>query len=138
MSCEKSTDAECETKAGASPRPGGPEWGPRPGRGAGRYGGERGERGDAFRGGWGPAARAPRRALAAAAGRRDVPGGRRLRARTARGRPGGPGDPGFGPVRPVRPRRGFGRGMRARKGDVRAAILDLFAEERAGRGTATS
>jgi DNA-binding PadR family transcriptional regulator len=41
--------------------------------------------------------------------------------------PGGPGFPGapderFG-------RHGFGRGMRARKGDVRAAILDLFAEE---------
>jgi DNA-binding PadR family transcriptional regulator len=38
------------------------------------------------------------------------------------GGPFGPGDHPFG-------RHGFGRGMRARKGDVRAAILDLFAEE---------
>ena len=49
------------------------------------------------------------------------------------GGPGGPGFPGFpgGPGGPEGPwgRRGFGRGMRARKGDVRAAILDLFAEE---------
>ena len=42
------------------------------------------------------------------------------------GPPFGPGDGPFG-------RHGFGRGMRARKGDVRAAILDLFAEEE-GRG----
>jgi DNA-binding PadR family transcriptional regulator len=57
------------------------------------------------------------------------------------GGPGGPGGRGFpggrefpggadfgdfpGPFGP----RGFGRGTRARKGDVRAAILDLFAEE---------
>jgi DNA-binding PadR family transcriptional regulator len=38
------------------------------------------------------------------------------------GGPFGPGDHPFG-------RHGFGRGQRARKGDVRAAILDLFAEE---------
>ncbi|HEX9040819.1 MAG TPA: PadR family transcriptional regulator [Trebonia sp.] len=38
------------------------------------------------------------------------------------GPPFGPGDGPFG-------RPGFGRGMRARKGDVRGAILDLFAEE---------
>ena len=38
------------------------------------------------------------------------------------GPPFGPGDGPFG-------RHGFGRGMRARKGDVRGAILDLFAEE---------
>jgi DNA-binding PadR family transcriptional regulator len=38
------------------------------------------------------------------------------------GPPFGPGDHPFG-------RHGFGRGQRARKGDVRAAILDLFAEE---------
>jgi DNA-binding PadR family transcriptional regulator len=46
------------------------------------------------------------------------------------GFPGGPGGPGFpgGPDGPFG-RHGFGRGMRARKGDVRAAILDLFAEE---------
>ncbi|MGH3299143.1 MAG: PadR family transcriptional regulator, partial [Trebonia sp.] len=46
------------------------------------------------------------------------------------GPPGGPGFPGF-PGGPEGPwgRRGFGRGPRARKGDVRAAILDLFAEE---------
>jgi DNA-binding PadR family transcriptional regulator len=38
------------------------------------------------------------------------------------GPPFGPGDGPFG-------RPGFGRGMRARKGDVRGAILDLFAED---------
>jgi DNA-binding PadR family transcriptional regulator len=44
--------------------------------------------------------------------------------------------PGFGPEGPMGPegpggpfgRRGFGRGSRVRKGDVRAAILDLLAE----------
>jgi DNA-binding PadR family transcriptional regulator len=41
----------------------------------------------------------------------------------------GPGGPG-GPVDPkaLYTRRGFGRGSRVRKGDVRAAILDLLAE----------
>src|SRR5580693_8786022 len=93
---------------GPSPRPGGPEWGPRPGRGAGRYGGERGER----RGGpgWGG------------------PGGRRW----------GWDEPPFppGPGGPFRREfmvkgpggRHMGRGTRVRKGDVRAAILDLLAE----------
>jgi DNA-binding PadR family transcriptional regulator len=95
---------------GPSPRPGGPEWGPRPGRGPGRRGGERGGPG------WGG------------------PGG-----------PGGHG--GHGPRGEFGPRwvgvfgpdfvlkgQGFGmrgpggRGMRVRKGDVRAAILDLLAE----------
>ncbi len=103
-------------------RPGDPEWGPRPGRGPARHGGERG--GPEFRDerggpGWGP-------------------GGRRF------GRPGFGGEfPPFGPGGPGGPRgfggpfgdergfarHGFGRGQRARKGDVRAAILDLFAEE---------
>ena len=49
------------------------------------------------------------------------------------GPPFGPGDGPFG-------RHGFGRGMRARKGDVRGAILDLFAEEedRAWNGSSSS
>jgi len=106
---------------GPPSRPGGPEWGPRFGRGSGRYGGERGERG-------------PR----GARGERGGPGGP--------GRPGGPGGRGWGmggegmpPFGPPGPpfgpgdhsfgRHGFGRGQRARKGDVRAASLDLFAEE---------
>ena len=104
---------------GPSPRPGGPEWGPRPGRGSGRRGGGefRGGHGGPGWGGPGP---------------------------EGRGGPGGPGfPPPFGPGGPGGPadrlsmfademsfgRRGFGRGSRARKGDVRAAILDLFAEE---------
>jgi DNA-binding PadR family transcriptional regulator len=105
------------------PRPGGPEWGPRPGRGSGRYGGERGdfrgERGERGGPGWGPGG----------PGRHGGPGGRRW----AMGMPGfGPGDP-MGPEGPGGPggpygRRGFGRGSRVRKGDVRAAILDLLAE----------
>src|SRR5512146_254553 len=92
---------------GPSPRPGGPEWGPRPGRGPGRRGGERGGPG------WGG------------------PGGH-----------GGHGPRGefgprwvgvFGPDFVLKGQ-GFGmrgpggRGMRVRKGDVRAAILDLLAE----------
>lgn len=99
---------------GAQSRPGGPEWGPRPGRGGGRHGGERGER----RGpGWGG------------------PGGRgwgwddTMEMPPFPPRPGGPGafrrefvkGPGFA-------RHGMGRGTRVRKGDVRAAILDLLAE----------
>ena len=101
------------------PPPGGPEWGPRPGRGGGRYGGP------GFGGGpgWGPGG----------PGRHGGPGGPRWgRPEDIEGTfpfpPFGPGDPrerfAFGP--------GFkrgGRGSRARKGDVRAAILDLFAEE---------
>ena len=98
------------------PRPGGPEWGPGPGRGAGRYGGERMERGD-FRGGpgWGPGG----------PGRHGF-GGRRWAMGMEDFGPGGPG----GPVDPkaLYTRRGFGRGSRVRKGDVRAAILDLLAE----------
>ena len=98
------------------PPPGGPEWGPGPGRGAGRYGGERMERGD-FRGGpgWGPGG----------PGRHGF-GGRRWAMGMEDFGPGGPG----GPVDPkaLYTRRGFGRGSRVRKGDVRAAILDLLAE----------
>ena len=65
------------------PRPGGPEWGPRPGRGAGRYGGERMERGD-FRGGpgWGPGG----------PGRHGF-GGRRWAMGAEDFGPGGPGGP---------------------------------------------
>jgi DNA-binding PadR family transcriptional regulator len=121
---------------GPPPRPGDPEWGPRSGRGSGRYGGERGgpefrdERAERGGPGWGPG---PGRH-----GGPGGPGGRRF------GRPGLGGDfppfPPFGPGGPGGPpgafgdergfgRPGFGRGQRARKGDVRAAILDLFAEE---------
>ncbi len=118
---------------GPSPRPGGPEWGPRRGRGPGRSRRRRSRR-----------ARVPRR--------RRVPGRARRPGWGGPGRrgPGGPGGRGWGrdgegiaPVRcpgfpgppvpgghdgPFGPR-GFGRGTRARKGDVRGAILDLFAEE---------
>ncbi|HVT70478.1 MAG TPA: PadR family transcriptional regulator [Trebonia sp.] len=116
---------------GPPSRPGEPEWGPRPGRGGGRYGGERGE-GD-FRGGpgWGGPG---------GPGRHGGPGvRRRFRAEGPGGPfppfgPGGPAGPGgpfgaFGPFGPEFGRHGFGRGPRARKGDVRAAILDLFAED---------
>jgi DNA-binding PadR family transcriptional regulator len=106
------------------PRPGGPEWGPRPGRGAGWYGAERIERD--FRGmrggpGWG-----------GPAGRHGGPGRRRWAgAEMAAGPfpPFGPGGPG-GPIDPkaMYSRRGFGGGSRVRKGDVRAAILDLLSE----------
>jgi DNA-binding PadR family transcriptional regulator len=104
-------------------RPGRPEWGPGPGRGPGRRGGgerggERGERGDR--------------------GERDERGYGRHGSRG-----GGPMGPGFGPMGPMGPgaglaamfdrqamfdRHAFGRGPRARKGDVRAAILDLLDE----------
>jgi DNA-binding PadR family transcriptional regulator len=118
---------------GPSSRPGGPEWGPRPERGSGRYGGERGEfRGERGGPGWGGPGGPGRH------GGHGGPGGRRWGWGEAMGMPdfgpGGPGGPGFpggpgGPEGPWVKRRGFGRGMRARKGDVRAAILDLFAEE---------
>jgi DNA-binding PadR family transcriptional regulator len=111
---------------GPSPRPGGPEWGPRSGRGSGRHG-ERGERGEReFRGerggpGWGESG---------GPGRHGGPGGRRWGRGDGIGMPpfgpfgsGGPGGPG-GPYG----RRRFGGGTRVRKGDVRAAILDLLAE----------
>ena len=113
---------------GPSPQPGGPGWGPRSGRGSGRHGGEYEYRERAAPG-WGPGG----------PGRRGPggPGGRRWgRAESAEFGPGGPGGPGFpggpfgdGPEGPFG-RHSFGRrGMRARKGDVRAAILDLFAED---------
>ena len=122
MSCEKSTDTECEMKAGAAPRPGGPEWGPRPGRGSGRYGGERMER-DPRRarrprlGSWRP--RAPRRPRPPLGRTMGMP---RLRALAARGR--SPADP----KRDVRRGAASAAARRVRKGDVRAAILDLLAE----------
>jgi DNA-binding PadR family transcriptional regulator len=92
------------------------DWGPGPGRGPGRRsgerGGDRGERGDHGERGY---------------------GGRHW------ARHDGPFPP-FGPMGPMGPMggpggalsamfdRSFGRGPRARKGDVRAAILDLLAE----------
>jgi DNA-binding PadR family transcriptional regulator len=92
------------------PRPGRPEWGPRPGRGGGRRGGPRGEWGERHEHGWGPGGR----------------GGWRESG------------PAFGPMGPMGPfgKRGggFGRGRRARRGDVRAAILDLLAEGTAWNG----
>lgn len=95
-------------------RPGDPEWGPRPGRGGGRHGEHAGGPG------WGPGG----------PGRRG-PGGpgwggpfrQEFMGKGPGFGPGGPGDP-----RAMYGRRGFGRGSRVRKGDVRAAILDLLAE----------
>src|SRR5580700_9148119 len=104
-------------------RPGRPEWGPGSGRGPGRRGGERGERGDR--------------------GDRGERGERGERGYGRHGGRGGPFGPGFGPMGPGGPgggfagmfdrqamfdRHAFGRGPRARKGDVRAAILDLLDE----------
>jgi len=92
---------------GPMSRPVGPEWGPRPGR-PGKFGGDfRAE----FRGGPG------------GPGRHGGPGGRRGGPWAREAMPFGPEGPG-GPLG----RRGFGRGTRVRKGDVRAAILDLLAE----------
>src|SRR5580658_17577 len=111
---------------GPSPRPGGPEWGPWSGRGPGRHGGERGprgergERGERGGPGWG------------GPGGPGRPGGRgwgRAEAEVMGMPPFGPPGAPFGPGDGAFGRHGFGRGMRARKGDVRAVILDLFAEE---------
>jgi DNA-binding PadR family transcriptional regulator len=106
--------------------PGGREFGAGPGgpgfpggRGRGRGRGEDGPGPDFGPGG--PGGR----------GGRGGPGGRGRHGGHG-GFPGGPADFGFGdfPGGPFGPR-GFGRGTRARKGDVRAAILDLFAEDEA-------
>jgi len=64
---------------------------------------------------------------------RDRRGGHKMRARMRGGAPwGGPGGPGgpfeFGMRGPFGPPRFGGRGPRVRRGDVRAAILDLLAE----------
>jgi len=92
---------------GPPQRPGRPEWGPGTGRGPGRRGGERGERGGPGWGGHG----------SRHWGRGEFGPG-----------PFGPGPFGpFGPFGPGFGKRGFG-GPRVRKGDVRAAILDLLAE----------
>jgi DNA-binding PadR family transcriptional regulator len=74
------------------------------------------ERGD-FRGGpgWGPGGPG-----------RHGPGGRRWAMGMEDFGPGGPGGPADPKARYGR--RGFGRGSRVRKGDVKAAILDLLAE----------
>jgi DNA-binding PadR family transcriptional regulator len=102
------------------PRPGRPEWGPGSGRGPGRRGGEHGGRGDRGEHGGG----------------RGERGDRGYGGRGGWGRP----DESFGPFGPMGPMggpggplgamfdRSFGRGPRARKGDVRSAILDLLAE----------
>jgi len=92
---------------GPSPRPGGPEWGPGPGRGPGRRGGERGGPGWGGPGGHGH--HGPRGEFGARWAGVFGP------EFVLRG-------PGFGPRGPG------GRGMRVRKGDVRAAVLDLLAE----------
>ena len=95
---------------GPSPRPGGPEWGPRPGRGPGRRGGERSERGGPGWGGpGGHGGHGPRGEFGPRWGGMFGP------EFVLKG-------PGFGVRGPG------GRGMRVRKGDVRAAILDLLAE----------
>jgi DNA-binding PadR family transcriptional regulator len=101
----------------APPRPDGPEWRPRPGRGAGRYG-ERMERGGP---GWGGPG---------GPGRHGGPGGRRWSGAEFPGGQFPPFGPPDGPVdlKALYSRRGFGRGSRVRKGDVRAAILDLLNE----------
>ena len=96
-------------------RPGRPEWGPGPGRG--RRGGERGERGE--RGG--------DRGEHGDRGERGY-GGRHWARHEG---PFGPMGSMGGPADALRRGmfdRSFGRGPRARKGDVRAAILDLLAE----------
>ena len=106
------------------PKPGHPEWGPGSGRGPGRRGGgergERSERGDRDGGREG--------------GREGGRGGHGYGGRHWRGD--GP-FPSFGSMGPMGGPaalrnamfdRSFGRGPRARKGDVRAAILDLLAE----------
>jgi DNA-binding PadR family transcriptional regulator len=102
---------------GPPPRPGRPEWGPRPGRGPGKRGGERGDRGDWAEGdefggpGWG-----------GHGGHRGHGGGGRRWSRPVPPFPPGP------PMGPMFGRYFYGRGPRARRGDVRAAILDLLAE----------
>ena len=95
---------------GPSPRPGGPEWGPRSGRGPGRFGGERGERGEhEYRG---------ERRGPGGPGRPGGPGGRGWGREGMEMPPFGPPGPPFGPGDHPFGRHGFGRGMRARKGDV--------------------
>lgn len=89
------------------PPPGEPGWGPRPGRGGGRYGGP----------GWVPGGPG-----------RHGPGGPFRREFMGRGPGFGPGGPGGPGERGPFGRRGSGRGSRVRKGDVRAAILDLLSE----------
>jgi DNA-binding PadR family transcriptional regulator len=101
------------------PRPPRPEWGPGTGRGPGRRGGERSERGDhGDRGDRGRGGDPRERGFGGRGwGRHDSPF-------PSFGQPFGPGDS----LRNAMFDRSFGRGQRARKGDVRAAILDLLAE----------
>jgi DNA-binding PadR family transcriptional regulator len=98
---------------GAPSRPERPEWGPKPGRGPGRRGGERGERGE--HGDWGE--RGPGR------------GRRRWDWSWSWAEPGS-----VPPMGPMFGRQPFGRGSRARRGDVRAAVLDLLAEGHSWNG----
>jgi DNA-binding PadR family transcriptional regulator len=95
----------------------------------GHHGGRRGREGD-----WGE------RGEWRGRGDREERGGRG-RGRGGRGGWGGPGPfgpmPGPGPFGPGGPGRfgpRFGRGQRVRRGDVRAAILDLLAEEQPWNG----
>jgi DNA-binding PadR family transcriptional regulator len=106
---------------GPPPRPGRPEWGPRPGRGPGKRGGERGDREDWAEGeefeAWG-----------GHHGHRGYGhGGGRRRWSRPEFFPGPPFPPGP-PMGKVFGQYLYGRGPRARRGDVRAAILDLLAE----------
>jgi len=111
---------------GPPPWPGRPEWGPKPGRGPGKRGGERGDREDwaeseEFGGpGWG--GHRSHRGYGGHGG-----GGGRRRWGWSESGP----FPPFPPGPPMGPAMGkwlYGRGPRARRGDVRAAILDLLAE----------
>ena len=104
------------------PRAGRPEWGPGSGRGPGRRSGERGdragERGD--RGERGERGFGGRHW---ARGEGPFPPFGPMGSMGSMGPMGGPGA-----LRSAMFDRSFGRGPRARKGDVRAAILDLLAE----------
>ena len=111
-------DGDWGPPLGGARGPARPEWGPGPGRGPGRRGGgergerggDRGERGDRGEHGY---------------------GGRHWARHEGPFPPFGPMGPMGGPGGPLRRAmfdRSFGRGPRARKGDVRAAILDLLAE----------
>jgi DNA-binding PadR family transcriptional regulator len=80
---------------------------------------------------WGPPPRPGRPQWGPGAARAEWGAGRRGWGRGGWGQP-GPAGP-FGPG-PMFGRHPFGRGQRARRGDVRAAILDLLAEGQAWNG----
>src|SRR5215472_10006412 len=108
---------------GPPPRPGRPEWGPRPGRGPGKRGGERGDRGD-----WAESGEFGGPGWGGHGGHRGHGGGGRRWSRPVPPFAAGP------PMGPAFGRFLYGRGPRARRGDVRAAILDLLAEGQAWNG----